>query len=280
LIYADLFPDKVGRFIIDSAVDPKLRAIELVAGTYAVYEATMLDFFSRCDASRTCQLRPNAVSRYDVLLAKATQTPFRGGGYVLTRAGLESLALFMVRSGQDAALAKFLSELERNDASSLGEIVRFFDRGLPDINDLIGDPDGDGMYFEMACKEGFHSSSSIDAPQAKFDLIVARAPRFRAAAADVAASQVCTWWGAKTDTRPVPVAKPGVPPMLFLAYNLDSVTPAEWTRSLATRWPGSAYVETLGLGHGVLPNSACVQGISAAFVLTGALPAPNSCPRP
>jgi hypothetical protein len=133
------------------------------------------------------------------------------------------------------------------------------------------------MYYQVACAEGFHSSASLDPPAAKFALLVSRAPHFRATARAAAGSQACVWWGQQIDTRPRPVAKPGVPPMLFLAFSGDSITPSPWTKTVASQWPGSVYVETRGLSHGVLPSSKCVGAAGSSFMLTGVLPAPAVC---
>ncbi len=277
VVYADLFPDRVGRFMIDSAVDPALRAIELTAGQYAVYEARVTNFMARCASNRTCPFGPNSLARYEALLLRLQTNPLRDGSFVLDRATLESATFALVRSGLETTLARLLVEFERNNAAAVTDLARLFDSGIPSVNDLVNDADGDGMYYQVACFEGFHSSASKDSPAAKFAILTARAPHFAASAANASGTQACVYWGNQTDTRPQPVAKPGVPPILFFGSINDNVTPAIGTRKLAGQWPGSVYVEISGAAHGVMSNNACANEAGSAFLLTGALPAPNAC---
>ena len=277
LVYADLFPDRVGRFMIDSAVDPALRAIELTAGQYAVYEARVVNFMSRCAGNRTCTFGPNSLTRYEALLAKLQTTPLRDGAFVLDRATLESATFALVRQGLETTLARLLLEFERGNAAAVTELARLFDSGIPNVNDLVNDADGDGMYYQVACYEGFHSSASKDSPAAKFAILTAKAPHYSASAANLSGTQACVYWGNQTDTRPQPVAKPGVPPILFFGSINDNVTPAIGTRKVAGQWSGSVYVEIAGAAHGVMSNNTCANDAGSVFLLTGRLPLPTAC---
>jgi pimeloyl-ACP methyl ester carboxylesterase len=277
LVYADLYPDRVGRFIIDSAVDPKLRAIELSAGRYGVYESVLVDFMTRCSRSRSCAFGPNALGRYEQLLSRIEAKPLVYQGVSYDAAFVESVTYSLIRSGAETYVAWLLSEFERGDTSSMGELLLRFDNALPDINDLLNDADGDGMYYQVACREGFHTSASTDSPEAKFALLTAQAPHFRATARSLSQSQACVWWGSQVDTRPQPVPKPGVPPMMFTSFSGDAVTPAIWTRTVSAQWPGSVYVETSGRSHGVVPSNKCVGAAASSFMLTGVLPQPLVC---
>jgi pimeloyl-ACP methyl ester carboxylesterase len=280
MVYADLFPDKVGRFMIDSAVDPSLRAIELTAGQYSVYEARVVDFLGRCSRARSCSFGPNSVERYDALLKKLETQPLRSDTATIDRASMESITFALVRGGLETTLARFLGEFERGNASSIPELQRLFTSGLPNVNDLLNDPDGDGMYYQVACSEGFHPSASQDSPGQKLAILTARAPRFIASAGSIANSQACVYWGQQSDTRTQPVAKAGLPPMLFFGSINDNITPSAWTRRTATQWPGSVYVQVSGAAHGVMTNNSCANEVGSVFLLSGALPTPTVCVTP
>jgi pimeloyl-ACP methyl ester carboxylesterase len=280
MVYADLFPDRVGRFMIDSAVDPSLRAIELTAGQYGVYEARVVDFLGRCSRSRTCTFGPNSLQRYDSLLKQLETQPLRANGLTVDRASMESITFAMIRAGLETTLARFLSEFERSNASSLPELQRIFNSALPNINDLVNDADGDGMYYQVACAEGFHPSASVDSPEQKLAVLTANAPRFVASAAGIANSKACVYWGQQNDSRPQPTAKPGLPPLLFFGSVNDNVTPAVWTKRAASQWPGSVYVQVSGAAHGVMSNNACANEVGSIFLLSGLLPDPAVCSTP
>jgi pimeloyl-ACP methyl ester carboxylesterase len=277
LVYADLFPQNVGRFIIDSALDPTLRGIEITAGQYAVYEARVMTALNACSANKACVFGPNAVARYDGLLAKLAANPLRLDDTVMNRASLESTTFSMVRAGRSSELFPILVEFDKGNAAAIADVIRIFDAGLPNVNDLVHDPDGDGMYYQVACFEGFHPSSSADSAAQKLALITARAPHFAASASSVATSQACTYWGSQIDIRPIPAPKPGQPPMLFFGSINDNVTPSAWTKKVATVWPGSIYAQVPGAAHGVMSNSLCGNEAGSIFLLFGNLPAPSVC---
>jgi pimeloyl-ACP methyl ester carboxylesterase len=275
LVYADLFPTRVGRFVIDSAVDPRLRAIELTALQYSAYEATLVDFMNRCAANRACNF---SMARYDKLLLQVEARPVEFGQYAVGRGGLESITLGLIRRRQEQLLSRVLNEFENKNGSSIPEIVVLFDNALPDVNDLTNDPDGDAMYFQVACAEGFHPSASLDSPNAKLNLIYRVAPHFLYTSTSAAGSQVCAFWGQQIDTRPIPQPKPGVPGMMFVGARGDSVTPISGTRRVAAEWLGSVLVEVPTSGHAPLPDSACLNAAAGPFFLTGQLPSPAACP--
>jgi pimeloyl-ACP methyl ester carboxylesterase len=280
MVYATLFPDRVGRFMIDSAVDPSLRAIELTAGQYGVYEARVVDFLGRCSRARSCVFGPNSVQRYDALLKRLELQPLVSTGTTINRASMESITFSLVRSGLETTLSRFLLEFERGNAAAIPDLQRLFTGGLPDVNDLLNDPDGDGMYYQVACAEGFHPSASKDSPEQKLAILTANAPRFVGSAAAVAQSQACVYWGQQGDARPQPLVQPGVAPFLFFGSINDNVTPSAWTRRSATQWPGSVYVQVSGAAHGVMTNNACANEVGSIFLLTGVLPDPGVCATP
>ena len=276
VVYADLFPDKVGRFVIDSAVDPNLRAIELQIGQFAQIEQNLLMVLRRCEVA--CPFAdPDVVGRFDRLLAQLEKAPVVSRPYQVSAPTLLSLARALpARKGGEALLMKMMAELERRDASAIFEVIKLLDDRLPDPSDLLEGVDGDALYFQVACSEGFHPSTSPDFSN-YVRLVTAQAPRFVLLAA-AQTFRTCAFWDKNVETRPIPVAKPGVPPMLFVASSNDPVTPPVWTAALASRWPGSVLLRVTSFNHGATPDEPCANKAAADFFLTGTLPTPNACP--
>jgi pimeloyl-ACP methyl ester carboxylesterase len=276
LVYADLFPDKVGRFVIDSAVDPNLRAIELQIGQFTQIEANLITVLKRCVAPTCPFADADTVGRFDRLVKTVERAPVIARPYGVNGPVLMSLARILpLRKGGEALLMKMLTELERKDATAIFDVIKLLDGDLPDPSDLLEGVDSDAVYFQVACAEGFHPSTSPEFGD-YVKLVTAQAPRF-VALANAQTFPTCAYWDSKVDKRPIPVAKPGVPPMLFVASTNDPVTPLVWTSAVSTRWPGSVLLTVNSFEHGATPDVPCANKSVADYFLTGVLPAPNAC---
>jgi pimeloyl-ACP methyl ester carboxylesterase len=276
MVYADLFPDRVGRFVIDSAVDPNLRAIELQAGQFAQIERNLIAVLQRCVAPSCPFADADPVARFDRLVKVLEKGPVVSRPYQVSASGLMSLARALpLKKGGEALLMKMLSELEKRDASAIFDAIKLLDDKLPDPSDLLEGVDSDAVYFQVACAEGFHPSTSPDfADYVK--IVTAQAPRFTALAS-AQTFPTCAYWDRQVEKRPIPVAKPGVPPMLFVASTNDPVTPSVWTAAVSTRWPGSVLVTVTSFDHGAVPDEPCANKAAADYFVTGVLPRSNAC---
>jgi pimeloyl-ACP methyl ester carboxylesterase len=275
LVYADLFPNRVGKFVIDSAVDPAKRAIELQVGQFTQYERNLKAFLDRCTAPTCSFADADIMKRYERLLTQLERKTLISGNYGVHRRTVETVMIFLPeRAGGEALLRRFLSGLEVGDASAIYEVIKVLDDRLPDPADLDDGVDSDAVYFAIACSEGFHPSASPDLTDF-VRLVTANAPHFLLYAQG-RAGEACGFWGQKVETRPQPVYKPGVPPMLFVGSLNDRTTPIEWTQTVATKWPGSAMLKVVGYKHGAVPDIACAKTAASAFISDGKLPADGS----
>jgi pimeloyl-ACP methyl ester carboxylesterase len=276
LVYADLFPDKVGRFVIDSAVDPNLRAIELQIGQFTQIEANLIMVLKRCVAPACPFADADTVARFDRLVKTLEVSPVVARPYQVSATGLMSLARVLpLRKGGEALLMKMLAELEKKDATAIFDAIKLLDDKLPDPSDLLDGVDSDAVYFQVACAEGFHPSTSADFGN-YVKLVTAQAPRF-VSLANAQTFPTCSFWDSKVEKRPIPVAKPGVPPMLFVASTNDPVTPYGWTAAVSTRWPGSVLLSVNSFDHGATPDVPCANKSVADYFVSGVLPAPSAC---
>ncbi|KAK3385767.1 Alpha/Beta hydrolase protein [Podospora didyma] len=74
--YAELFPDKVGRMVLDGAVDRRSSGIDSVMAEAVTYQANLLKFFEWCDTDPNCALNGRDVRGvFSNLTAKGSVLP-------------------------------------------------------------------------------------------------------------------------------------------------------------------------------------------------------------
>ena len=80
-VYADMFPDRVGRMVLDSAIDPALNIVQFNQGQSDALEAALRRFFDYCSTVADCPLPPGqqaattALKAFMLGLPVARQTP-------------------------------------------------------------------------------------------------------------------------------------------------------------------------------------------------------------
>jgi pimeloyl-ACP methyl ester carboxylesterase len=99
-LYADLFPDKVGRFVLDSAMSPNQTDEEQVKYDIQGFESSVDAFLDWCTARKDCALGPDkaaAAEKLSRLLARIDPTPLTTTTPGLSKIseGWVSFAIFM-----------------------------------------------------------------------------------------------------------------------------------------------------------------------------------------
>ncbi|WP_165985156.1 alpha/beta hydrolase [Streptomyces sp. YIM 98790] len=272
--YADLFPHRVGRLVLDAAVDPSLSAYETDLQQAAGFETALASFLASCPtlASGPCPLTtPDSLS---ALLTRldADPLPTNDPGRPLT----ESLALTGV------AMALYSPSSWPQLRTALAAAIDDGD-GAPllALSDAYHDRGPDGSYGTLMY--AFPAISCLDHPPALTgpDAVVSALPDFTAASptfgADFAWSTLlCASWPVPSPHEPGPVTAPGTPPILVLGTTRDPATPHAWAESLASQLGTGVLLTHDGDGHGAYPGTTCVNDAVNAYLLTGTTPPPDT----
>lgn len=99
--------------------------------------------------------------------------------------------------------------------------------------------------------------------EAAYNAELARYPRY-AAYMDRWDSYVCRWLGSAD--QPLPPLEPPAAPTLILAGELDPVTPAQWARDVARRWPDAQLHIADDVGHSVIWSDTCAEAALGRFL--------------
>lgn len=273
--YADLFPDHVGRLVLDGAVDPSETGLEQGLGQAEGFEGALQAFAADCLLYADCPLTgdaDSAVQQVADLLARLDAAPLPTGA---DRELGESLATF-------------------------GVAVTLYDRdfGWPLLRQALAEAIDDGsgatllmlsdIYFERDDTGVYGSNSNevnaavncidrgepttLDDVATELPQYLERAPVFGPFLAY--GSLVCAHWPVDPQLSPHPVTAPGANPILVVGTTRDPATPYAAAVSLADQLESGVLLSYDGDGHTAYGlGSTCVDDAVDTYLLTGEPPA-------
>lgn len=265
--YAALFPEHVGRMVLDAAVDPLMSREQLVDEQAAAFDASLRAFVADCVAAGDCPLAgdvEDAVAELDDLLSGLDAEPLdAGGGRTVTRTVALS-AIFSALTGGRGEWAN----LKRAVAEALsGSGIPLY--GLWDAYaESMAGPVGVAMT-EILCLDEREADLSFAELEAERD----RVARDHPLVADSGIAPGCQGW---------PFEAPGLDdytatgsgPILVIGTTRDPVTPYPWAVRLADRLDSAVLLTYDGDGHGAMIQfSGCVSTAVTEALLDAVLPA-------
>ncbi|MEU6866301.1 alpha/beta hydrolase [Streptomyces sp. NPDC046876] len=272
--YADLFPGRVGRLVLDGAMDPSRSALDLNRDQTEGFETAFRSFAKDC--------------------AKQPDCPLGKGGpdEVATRLGafFRQLDAKPVPSGDPA---RPLGEA----LATTGVIAALYDESAwPQLREALAtamDGDGSGLlaladsYYEREPNGRYANLMSanaavncLDQPPAFSgpDAVDAALPSFRKASPVFGsglawASLNCTYWPVKATGTARPLSAKGAPPIVVVGTVRDPATPYKWAQSLAGQLDSGVLLTYDGDGHTAYGRgSTCIDTAINTYLLQGKAP--------
>ncbi|MEU1620067.1 alpha/beta hydrolase [Streptomyces sp. NPDC005722] len=266
--YAELFPSRVGRMVLDGAVDPAIddyrRFLDPAHGYQVAWDAFAADCVARpgCPVGRSVE---EAGRVLDALVARLDRSP-RREGKDLTVTGDDLLRTVLAALKQPA-----WDELRR----TLGEVVSAAG-GTSTLQRLSA------AQEEAVADVGFTAVSCLSAALGPvFTPAQAEAllPAFRRASPQFGAYYsalltTCAHWPVGPDRAVRAGAAPRTAPILVVGTLRDPATPYAWARSLTRFLPSARLLTWDGDGHTAYlqPGSGCVDVAVDRYLLSGRLP--------
>jgi len=299
-VYANMFPNRVGRFVFDSVVDP-VRQTSGASGTIAsartgsdvASTATLDEFFRLCaEAGPNCPFGDgDPQAAFQRLAERLRAAPLRltasdGRTVVVSYNIIIALAgglLYQPGLGFWEVLATTLQQTEQVIAEPDGPFAANYAAGLLDTIDAgFG-----GLPHDAPEGQAFHAVHCTDVenpddPQAWARIAERRepiAPHF--ATLRAYESSPCAAWrghGAARYTGPWDAAT--VEPVLIVNSRFDPATPVESAIRLQATLPNSRLLINEGWGHVTTQQSSCAVDAISAYLVAGRLPANGATCRP
>ena len=276
-VYAELFPQKVGRMVLDGAVDPLVGDLDALATQMAGFESAYRAFLEFCFASGDCPFNGSVDAAMqqteDLILAVGDDGLTGDDGRVLDTATIGTgLINALYAESLWSGLVQMLADLKAGDPQSTFDSAdEYNSRVAPGVYD----GNGYEIYTAVTCNEGTLGTDGVS-PLEGLAVIEQKAPYlgFATALDDYVALDVtCSNWPFPVADLPTSFAAEGAPPILVVGTTNDPATPYAQAVSLARQLSSGVLISYEGEGHTIYAQGvACVDDAVDAYFLRGEVP--------
>lgn len=272
-VYAELFPGRVGRMVLDGVLPADMDLAELTRGQASGFEVAFADFARDCSEQDDCPFQgtPDEVAQQirDALTALDAD-PIEVGERSLNE-GLATYAVltYLYFPPNDypqlrAALAAMVND--RDGTQLLDLLDGRINRG-PDGRYL--DNSTDAFYAVTCADRG--SDVSLEQVRALAKEWSVESPTFGPALAW--GLLICNDWPVSQDPPITSVTASGSAPILVVSTTHDPATPYQWGERLASQLDNAVLLSWDGYNHtAYLEGSDCVTDAVDAYLLAGTMP--------
>ena len=271
--YADLFPDKVGKLVLDGALDPSMSSDDLSLGQAEGFENALRAYVEDCQAGARCPLRGGVDEGMQQIADLVGRVEDQS---LPTSDGQEvngTLAYYGIISSlyEDAVwpyLTQALTEALRNN---VGDTLFLLASEYLDRN-----PDG---TYRSNLQIAFTAINCLDYPMpartydemvAFAEQVAAKAPTF---GKDFAMATGCESWPFQSTAAREEITAAGAAPIVVIGTTGDPATPYAWAEALAGQLESGHLVTWKGEGHTAYGRSNdCVADAVDQYLVEGAVP--------
>jgi pimeloyl-ACP methyl ester carboxylesterase len=271
--YAQTFPWRVGRMVLDGAVDPSLTAEEYVAGQAEGFSRAMRAYVENCQSESDCPLRGSAadgLTQIGTLVERADAAPLK------TDDPKRPLTQSLMVTG--IAQALYATQLWPQLTTGLSEAMKGDGKALLELADTYLERDSEGRFGQtMAANPAIFC---LDVPEPRTPAQIAedaaelqrKFPPLGGAIGWGALS--CSQWPIKAVMPREKLAAEGAAPILVLGTVDDPATPYEWAQGLASQLSSGRLLTWEGTVHTAYnQGNDCIDDKVENYLLTGTAPA-------
>lgn len=273
-IYADTFPDRVGRLVLDGAALPNSTSLDMGLGQAEGFERASRAYVEWCIEQGECVLGDDVDEGMqwiaDFLDDVGSRELPTGDEYVETlTGGWAETGVIAAMYSEDTwgMLSSALESAEDGDGSALMTLANMY-----------AGRSADGSYATNTM-EAFSAVSCLDRPDSgeeglPFEEIEARftevAPTW---GPRMASEGGCALWPVTSQYEPAPTPAEGADPILVIGTTRDPATPYEWAVELADMLDSGVLLTYDGDGHTAYnKGSSCIDEAVEAYLLEGTVP--------
>ncbi|WP_329563105.1 alpha/beta hydrolase [Kitasatospora sp. NBC_01266] len=277
-VYADEFPGRTGRLVLDGAMDPSLDPLTADVQQQIGFEGVFERFASDCVKQSDCPLGSDA-----------------GAAAQKAADFLDSLQAHPLTSAKDGrtltsaeawtgALGMLYGSAKDWDYLRIG-LTRAMKQHSPDLMLALADNyngrDQNGHYSNEAdantainCADDGAPTPTDDQLQQALQQLQSKAPYLnrRVTIDDLRVGNDCSAFPAHA-APPHAITAAGSAPILVVGSTGDDATPYAWAQHLASSLANATLLTRDGDGHTGYDKSSCVQSAVNGFLLNGTMPA-------
>ncbi|GAA2043684.1 alpha/beta hydrolase [Agromyces tropicus] len=271
--YAGLYPEKVGRLVLDGAIDPAASNQEVNVAQAVGFEDALRAYLEDCLAGADCPFSgsvDDAVDEVSRLIASVEQSPLRASDGRMV--GADTLVTAIIFPLYSADTWTYLSDMF--ESVMFGEA----DTALA-FADLYNGREQDGSYGDNST-EAFRAVNCLDYTyDDDVDLMRANAAELAEAAPVIGpyfgyGDIGCAQWPYAARAERAAITADGANPIMVIGTTGDPATPYQWAEALADQLDSGVLVSYDGEGHTAYRKSnACIDDTVEDFLVDGTVPA-------
>lgn len=262
-LYAALYPNSMGRFVLDGAVDPNVSIRDQNLAQAVAFDLALHDFLTQQGKIKLAEI--------EKLIASAEIKP-------LASTSNRKVTPALIVTGIAASLYDNQNGWPQL-AAALGQaITQHNGQLLLDLSDEYTHRDKSGQYLDnqndisqiISCMD-WRDPRSLAQIQPDVALFAKAAPVFGPFLAY--AGLPCHYWAVPPLTLATPIRNLATPPLLVIGVTRDPATPYQWAQALHQDLKNSTLLTFNGDGHtGHNRGSSCIDSVVDSFFLTGKVP--------
>ena len=270
--YADLYPEKTGRLVLDGALDPSTTSTDVSVSQAVGFENALRAYLKSCLATTTCEFGgtvDDAMKSIRSLLDQLNLSPLRNAdGRELGSASMTTAIILPLYSEENwPYLDQLFASVKQGDASIAFQLA-----------DSYYGRDADGEYTDNSTEAflsinclDYTSDNSLESMRAEEAELIEAAPVLGQQLAYGGAG--CASWPFEPTRDRVAIHAPGSADILVVGTTNDPATPYKWAVSLAEQLDNGHLVTYEGEGHTAYNRSnSCVNDAVDGYLINGVVP--------
>jgi pimeloyl-ACP methyl ester carboxylesterase len=277
-LYAQFFPEKVGRVVLDGAVDPSISNFRQTLTQAVGFDQAFLSFAADCNKRKNCTLPKDKgaeITEMQKLFSQAANNPFptkKKSGRTLT----ESMMVLGTASAMYDSQTGW-PQLRR----AIAEAQKGYGDTFLKLADEYTGRQSDGSYpnneFDSSavidCLD-FNEPRSVQRIRSDGKVFTNEAPLFGPYLAY--GGVTCKFFNQGTEVIIEPMTTAN--PVIVIGTTGDPATPYEWSQGLSKLLTNSRLISLTAEGHtGQGQGNACIDDQIDDFYLTGKVPTTSTC---
>lgn len=270
--YAGLYPKRVGRMVLDGALDPSSTSFDVNLGQSKGFEQELSSYLTDCLGRKGCPFSgslDDALSTVSNLLASLDASPIRNSdGREL---GADTMVTAIIYPLYDASAWSTLDSLFKDVMHGSARVAFILADGYYDRN-------SDGTYSDNST-EAFTAINCLDYSSDADPATMRKQAAELTKAAPVIGPYMsygdigCAVWPYKPTRQEAPIHAAGAPPIIVVGTTGDPATPYQWAVNLSHQLDSGHLVTYHGHGHTAYNKSnSCVNDAVDGFLVNGTVP--------
>jgi pimeloyl-ACP methyl ester carboxylesterase len=270
--YAELFPGKTGRLVLDGAVDPATTDFEVTETQAVGFEDAARAYIADCQTGKKCPFTgtvDEGMALIRRILDRLDASPLRAsdGRMLGSGAMFNAIILPLYSESNWPYLTDLFNEVLQGNADYAFQLADAYYGRNPDGTYQDNSTEA---FIAINCLD-YISTSTRDTLRQEAAELAKAAPTFGPQMSYGGTS--CDDWPFKATRVRGPIAAAGSAPILVVGTTNDPATPYQWAKNLASELDNGHLVTYHGEGHTAYNKSnSCVNDAVDDFFVDGTVP--------